>query len=204
MSRIKTVALGSQDLKVPVEGLGSMGMTTLAGMTIYSPTDETESIATIHRARELSVNFLDTADLYGPMLNERLVGKAVADQRQHCLFAPKFGYEIDGAGQLSPTFAIDGVLSENGINSTVRILTERVAQNSLGRLGCCGFSMTMDDDTPMATAFIARDFGNAQALGNLVHPKLLLAIERLSDDGRALDFFRQSTAAAAYPASRSR
>ena len=105
---IKTVALGSQGLAVPVEGLGCMGMTTLAGMTIYSPADETESLATIHRARELGVNFLDTADLYGPMLNERLVGKAIAGQRDQYLIATKFGYEIDDAGQLSPTFAING------------------------------------------------------------------------------------------------
>ena len=108
MSTIKRVALGSQGLEVPVEGLGCMGMTTLAGMTIYSPADETESLATIHRARELGVNFLDTADLYGPMLNERLVGKAVAGQRDRYTIATKFGYEIDNAGQLSPTFAING------------------------------------------------------------------------------------------------
>ena len=108
MSSIKKVALGRQGLEVPVEGLGCMGMTTLAGMTIYSPADETESIATIHRARELGVNFLDTADLYGPMLNERLVGKAVAGQRDQYLIATKFGYEIDDAGHLSPTFAING------------------------------------------------------------------------------------------------
>ena len=108
MSSIKRVALGSQGLEVPIEGLGCMGMTTLAGMTIYSPADETESIATIHRARELGVNFLDTADLYGPLLNERLVGKAVAGQRAHYTIATKFGYEIDDQGQLSPTFAING------------------------------------------------------------------------------------------------
>ena len=108
MSTIKRVALGSQGLEVPIEGLGCMGMTTLAGMTIYSPADETESLATIHRARELGVNFLDTADLYGPMLNERLVGKAVAGQRDRYTIATKFGYEIDDAGQLSPTFAING------------------------------------------------------------------------------------------------
>ena len=108
MSSIKRVALGSQGLEVPIEGLGCMGMTTLAGMTIYSPADETESIATIHRARELGVNFLDTADLYGPLLNERLVGKAVAGQRDQYTIATKFGYEIDDQGQLSPTFAING------------------------------------------------------------------------------------------------
>ncbi|GAB3241049.1 aldo/keto reductase [Hymenobacter seoulensis] len=108
MSSIHTVALGRQGLVVPIQGLGCMGMTTLAGMTIYSPADEAESIATIHRARELGVNFLDTADLYGPLLNEQLVGKAIAGQRAHYLIATKFGYEIDAAGQLSPSLAING------------------------------------------------------------------------------------------------
>ena len=50
--------------------------------------------------------------------------------------------------------------------------------------------MTVDDHTPMAQVFIARDFGDAQALGNLIHPKRLLAIERLGDDSCALRFFR--------------
>ena len=75
---INVFALSCQGLQVPLEGLGCMGMTILAGMTVHSPADETESIATIHRTRELGVNFLNTADLYGPMRNEQLVGKAVA------------------------------------------------------------------------------------------------------------------------------
>ncbi|UOQ68111.1 aldo/keto reductase [Hymenobacter volaticus] len=95
MNTIKKVALGSQGLEVPVEGLGCMGMTTLAGMNVYGVADEAESIATIHRALELGVNLLDTADLYGPMLNERLVAKAIAGQRDQYLVATKFGYEID-------------------------------------------------------------------------------------------------------------
>ena len=94
-SEIKRVALGSQGLEVPVEGLGCMGMTTLAGMNVYGVADEAESIATIHRALELGVNLLDTADLYGPLLNERLVGKAIAGQRDKYLIATKFGFEID-------------------------------------------------------------------------------------------------------------
>ncbi len=101
MSTIKQVALGSQGLIVPVEGLGCMGMTTLAGMNVYGVADEAESIATIHRARELGVNLLDTADLYGPFLNERLVQRAIAGQRDQYLLATKFGYEIDDHGDLT-------------------------------------------------------------------------------------------------------
>jgi aryl-alcohol dehydrogenase-like predicted oxidoreductase len=85
-----------------------MGMTTLAGMQVYGAADEAESIATIHRAQELGVTMLDTADLYGPHLNERLVGKAIAGRRAQYTVATKFGYEIDDAGNLSPTFAING------------------------------------------------------------------------------------------------
>ena len=107
-SEIKRVALGSQGLTVPVEGLGCMGMTTLAGMNVYGVADEAESIATIHRARELGVNLLDTADLYGPLLNERLVGKAIAGQRDQYTIATKFGFAIDDHGNLSPTFSING------------------------------------------------------------------------------------------------
>ncbi|HEX8429051.1 aldo/keto reductase [Hymenobacter sp.] len=106
MSTIKKVALGSQGLEVPVEGLGCMGMTTLAGMNVYGVADEVESIATIHRARELGVNLLDTADLYGPMLNERLVAKAIAGQRAQYLIATKFGYEVDDQEAL--TWNING------------------------------------------------------------------------------------------------
>ena len=95
MSTLQRVALGSQGLEVPIEGLGCMGMTTLAGMHVYGTADEAESIATIHRARELGVNLLDTADLYGPLLNERLVGKAIAGHRDQYTIATKFGFEVD-------------------------------------------------------------------------------------------------------------
>ena len=60
----------------------------------------------------------------------------------------------------------------------------------MGRLGYCDFSMTVDDDAPMAQVFVERDFGDAQALSNLVYPaELLFAIKRLSYDVRALGFF---------------
>jgi aryl-alcohol dehydrogenase-like predicted oxidoreductase len=106
MSTLKKVALGSQGLEVAVEGLGCMGMTTLAGMHVYGTADETESIATIHQALELGVNLLDTADLYGPLLNERLVGKAIAGRRDQYTIATKFGYEIDDQEAL--TWNING------------------------------------------------------------------------------------------------
>lgn len=92
---MKTIKLGSQGLEVPVEGLGCMGMTTIAGGNIYGKADEKESIATIHRALELGVNFLDTADLYGPLLNERLISKAIKGNRDRYTIATKFGFEVD-------------------------------------------------------------------------------------------------------------
>src|SRR5262245_11251960 len=78
--------LGSQGLVVSCLGLGCMGMSEF-----YGATDEAESIATIHRALELGIDFLDTADAYGPFTNEELVGKAVKDQRNRFVIATKFG-----------------------------------------------------------------------------------------------------------------
>ena len=96
MSTIKQVALGSQGLHVPAEGLGCMGMTGgVNGMSVYGAADEAESVATIHRALELGVTLLDTADLYGPALNERLLGRALTGRRAEVTLATKFGFEVD-------------------------------------------------------------------------------------------------------------
>ena len=78
--------LGGQGLEVSELGLGCMGMSEF-----YGTGDEEESIATIHRAIELGITFLDTADMYGPFTNERLVGKAIADRREEVVLATKFG-----------------------------------------------------------------------------------------------------------------
>jgi aryl-alcohol dehydrogenase-like predicted oxidoreductase len=78
--------LGTQGLEVSALGLGCMGMSEF-----YGTTDEGEAIATIHRALELGIDFLDTADTYGSGANERLVGKAIADRRDEVVLATKFG-----------------------------------------------------------------------------------------------------------------
>ncbi len=106
MSSIPKTKLGSQGLEIPKVGLGCMGMTQIAGMDVYGKADEAESIATIHRSLELGGNFIDTADLYGPLKNERLIAKAIKGKRDQYIIASKFGYEIDDNEQL--TWQING------------------------------------------------------------------------------------------------
>ncbi|MCP3667204.1 MAG: aldo/keto reductase [Gammaproteobacteria bacterium] len=83
---MKYYNLGHSNLEISVVGLGCMGMSEF-----YGSADDEESISTIHRAIELGVNFLDTADMYGPWTNEILVGKAIADRRDSVILATKFG-----------------------------------------------------------------------------------------------------------------
>ncbi|WP_333862850.1 aldo/keto reductase [Sphingobacterium sp.] len=104
---MKTRKLGKQGLEIPMIGLGCMGMSSFASTgDIYGKADEKESIATIHRSLELGGNFLDTADLYGPFENERLIAKALKGKRNEFIIASKFGFEIDDKDQV--TWRING------------------------------------------------------------------------------------------------
>jgi aryl-alcohol dehydrogenase-like predicted oxidoreductase len=117
MTQIKQVKLGSLGLVVPAVGLGCMGMTEGFGAEIYGKADEAEAIATIHRSLELGGNWLDTADIYGPFSNERLVGKAVRGNREKYIISTKFGFEIDDNDQATWAF--------NGTKAYVKKAVER-------------------------------------------------------------------------------
>ncbi len=111
--------LGGQGLVVSGMGLGCMGMSEF-----YGPGDDAESVATIHRALELGVTFLDTADVYGPFTNEKLVGRAIRDRRDRAVLATKFGNVRGPDGSWAglngrPEYvrqACDGSLSRLGVD----------------------------------------------------------------------------------------
>ncbi|WP_326568281.1 aldo/keto reductase [Amycolatopsis rhabdoformis] len=115
-STLPTRRLGT--LEVSAQGLGCMGMSEF-----YGEGDDTESIATIHRALELGVSLLDTADMYGLGANEELVGRAIADRRDQVVLATKFGFVRDPEDP-----------SKRGVRGDAAYVREAV-ENSLRRLG---------------------------------------------------------------------
>ncbi|MET0931344.1 MAG: aldo/keto reductase [Aeromicrobium sp.] len=115
---MKNVAWGSQGLEASVEGLGAMGMSAF-----YGGRDDEESAATLHRALDLGVSLIDTAEMYGPFLNEQLIGRTIGDRAGEYALATKTGVEIGEDGERR---------GPNGSPAYLRTALERSLRN-LGR-----------------------------------------------------------------------
>jgi aryl-alcohol dehydrogenase-like predicted oxidoreductase len=120
--QLKTRKLGT--LEVSELGLGCMGMSAF-----YGSTDEGEAIATIQRALELGINFIDTAQLYGPLTNEELVGRAIKGHRDEYVIATKFARRMDDAtpGDMSTVGGLDG--SADHVRTSIEGSLERLGTN---------------------------------------------------------------------------
>jgi aryl-alcohol dehydrogenase-like predicted oxidoreductase len=117
---MKTRKLGNTGIEIPAIGLGCMGMSS-----VYGAADDATSIAVIHRALELGINLLDTADIYGTGGNEELVGRAIRGKRDQVVLATKFGHVIRGTWADGKGYDIDGSPAH----------VKRAAEASLRRLG---------------------------------------------------------------------
>ena len=112
--------LGTQGLEVSALGLGCMGMSQSYGVP-----DDRESVATLHRALELGVTFLDTAEAYGPFTNEELLGRALVGRRDRVVLATKFGFRFEG-NQLTGTDSRPAHIREVVEASLRRLRTDRI------------------------------------------------------------------------------
>jgi aryl-alcohol dehydrogenase-like predicted oxidoreductase len=117
---LPTRHLGQQGLEVSALGLGCMGMSQS-----YGTPDDRESIATLHRALELGVTFLDTAEAYGPFTNEELLGRALEGRRDRVVLATKFGFRFEG-NQLTGTDSRPEHIREVAEASLRRLRTDRI------------------------------------------------------------------------------
>ena len=117
---LPTRRLGSQGLEVSALGLGCMGMSQSYGVP-----DDKESVATLHRAIEFGVTFLDTAEAYGPFTNEVLLGRALKGRRDSVILATKFGFRFDG-DQLVGTDSRPGHIREVAEASLRRLDTDHI------------------------------------------------------------------------------
>lgn len=152
---MKSTAWGSQGLEASVEGLGAMGMSAF-----YGGRDDEESTATLHRALDLGVSLIDTAEMYGPFLNEQLIGRTIGSRSDEYALATKTGVEVTDDGER---------LGPNGSPAYLRKALERSLRN-LGRETIDLYYIhRVDPSTPIEETFGAmREFvteGKVRYLG---------------------------------------